>query len=83
MDEGMPSPPAMRATSPGAPSVSPGRRAPSPLRQAQFRPLAMEYVVESEGSPKQCKFYPEPLEEAVPGEIINPGGYCAAVRTVG
>lgn len=75
----------LRETSSGAPATSPGggRRVPSPLRHAQFRPLAMEYVVESEGSPKSCKYYPEPLEGVVAGEIVNPGGYCAAVRTVG
>lgn len=60
------------------------RRAPSPLRHAQFRPLAMEYANSHENSPQptSCKYYNAgDEEEATPGG--TPGGYCSTYRTVG
>lgn len=53
------------------------RRVPSPLRNAQFRPLAMEYA--NSLQPTSCKFYNNEDEEEDPSQ----GEYCALVRTVG
>ena len=60
------------------------RRAPSPLRHAQFRPLAMEYAISHENSPQptSCKYYnAAEEEEETPGG--TPGEYCSTYRTVG
>lgn len=53
------------------------RRVPSPLRNAQFRPLAMEYAASPQ--PSSCKYYNNGDEEEEPTQ----SEYCALVRTVG
>lgn len=57
------------------------RKAPSPLRNAQFRPLAMEYANSPQPS-SSCTYYNAgEEEEETPGG--TPGGYCSTFRTVG
>lgn len=64
------------ASSPSRSSSRSPRRVPSPLRNAQFRPLAMEYA--NSPQPSSCKYYNgEEEEEPIQSE------YCALVRTVG
>ena len=64
------------ASSPSRSSSRSPRRVPSPLRNAQFRPLAMEYA--NSPQPSSCKYYNgEEEEEPTHSE------YCALVRTVG
>lgn len=58
-----------------ASSRSPTRRVPSPLRNAEFRPLAMEYAKTPPVT--SCKYFNDEEEPA------TPGGCCSAVRTVG
>ena len=59
------------------------RKAPSPLKHAQFRPLAMEYANSHANSPQptSCKYYNADEEEEVAQGA--PGGYCSTYRTVG
>lgn len=61
----------------------PSRKVPSPLRHAQFRPLAMEYAMSPERK-SSCKFYN--ASEEGEEQVTTPGGtpeYCSAFRTVG
>lgn len=61
--------------------VSPRRRVPSPLRHAEFRPLAMEYAQTPQ--PTSCKYFNNTHEEDEVGPGETPGGYCSTFRTVG
>lgn len=73
MERAMPIPKHLReASQPRSP-----RRVPSPLRHAQFRPLAMEYA--NSPQPTSCKYYTTGDEE----EEVTQSEYCALVRTVG
>ncbi|CAM9416050.1 unnamed protein product, partial [Ectocarpus fasciculatus] len=56
---------------------SPRRRVPSPLRNAQFRPLAMEYAEAPQ--PSSCKYFNGGDED----EEVTQSEFCALVRTVG
>lgn len=60
------------------------RRAPSPLKHAQFRPLAMEYANSHANSPQptSCKYY-NAGEEEEPAPEGTAGEYCSTFRTVG
>lgn len=53
------------------------RRVPSPLRNAQFRPLAMEYAEVPQ--PSSCKYFNGGDED----EEVTLSEFCAHVRTVG
>lgn len=53
------------------------RRVPSPLRNAQFRPLAMEYAEVPQ--PSSCKYF----NGADDDEEVTQSEFCAHVRTVG
>ncbi|CAN0193324.1 unnamed protein product, partial [Hapterophycus canaliculatus] len=53
------------------------RKTPSPLRHANFRPLAMEYAMSPQ--PSSCKYFNAGDEE----EEVTLSKYCALVRTVG
>ncbi|CAN0164839.1 unnamed protein product, partial [Ectocarpus sp. 8 AP-2014] len=53
------------------------RRVPSPLRNAQFRPLAMEYAEFPQ--PSSCKYF----NGADGDEEVTQSEFCAHVRTVG
>ncbi|CAN0501924.1 unnamed protein product [Ectocarpus sp. 12 AP-2014] len=53
------------------------RRVPSPLRNAQFRPLAMEYAEVPQ--PSSCKYFNGVDDD----EEVTQSEFCAHVRTVG
>eukprot|EP00903_Cladosiphon_okamuranus_P014316 g13295.t1 len=68
---------APETSSPSRSSSRSPRRVPSPLRNAQFRPLAMEYALDPQ--PTSCKYFNNGDEEEEPTR----SEYCALVRTVG
>lgn len=65
------------ASSPSRSGSRSPRRVPSPLRNAQFRPLAMEYALAPQ--PTSCKYFNNGEAEEEPTQ----SEYCALVRTVG
>lgn len=65
------------ASSPARTRSRSPRRVPSPLRNAQFRPLAMEYAISPQ--PTSCKYFNNGDDDEEPTQ----SEYCALVRTVG